>query len=701
MNLIPSDIVTRAARNGVQNVWVSERLLVSVLDGLTSSYLWKKARPEFIKTVPNSRKDQDILPDTKSAWRFAKFDGKFYYDFDRIPDKAPSNYRTQLGSKEQLLEAWELSKNSERQNALETVIKSALKSDWPAFLPHYAGLDAVQSESLAKAATLLNTALEYAQQKALDLRRFEFFSDLALIVERENLRYLPSNARRLKEKFIRLLGGEQVTEVVTLPRAGNANAKKFDDPQIMGWLITMRSSGMNTTNAYIARKIAQVCAMCEKNTPSQSWLEHTLSSPAVKQMTYTRYGAGGRKAMPYKAYVPMAGAVYAGDCWMMDATRVNFIEFTLNGYKWQHLMVCMVFDVHSGAIIGRSYGVAENRWMYTDALQMAATQAGYLPYEIIIDRFPGHNTPEWEAMTNKIQRGSGTRIEVTHIMTGKARLERAIDTVQMIGMQGSDKYYGQGIQSSREYAHRSEEALTDMRKRARAEGWNMEKAIVEAEKCFQLYNETKYSDYSRARRALEISPIEMHAESEKPHTYKAEWFELLHFFGLSKRIQVRNQGMIVTEINKVKYTYVIDAGHYEKMKHHAEVVMYYDLEDLNRVQLFTATDNPADEQFLCEATEQKAVQWAGPNRDGAAMGKAKSRIAAWRDAQEQDLQQHIENAEFSELALLGMTADKDTKEHSETAFYSERARQKRRKATVEIAVEEDFIPATSSIRNLY
>ncbi|MCA0234931.1 MAG: hypothetical protein LCH81_00960 [Bacteroidetes bacterium] len=90
MNILPSDITTRAERNGRLAVWVSERLLVSVCDGLTNTYLRQKARYEYLKTVPANRRHQDIMPDTEAAWRFGKFGGQFFYDLDRIPDKAPA-----------------------------------------------------------------------------------------------------------------------------------------------------------------------------------------------------------------------------------------------------------------------------------------------------------------------------------------------------------------------------------------------------------------------------------------------------------------------------------------------------------------------------------------------------------------------------------------------------------------------------------
>ena len=52
---------------------------------------------------------KDILPATGKSWRYARIDGRFYYDYDYIPDRKDTRYRSRLGDKETLmLEADEL-----------------------------------------------------------------------------------------------------------------------------------------------------------------------------------------------------------------------------------------------------------------------------------------------------------------------------------------------------------------------------------------------------------------------------------------------------------------------------------------------------------------------------------------------------------------------------------------------------------------
>jgi hypothetical protein len=74
--------------------------------------------------------------------------------------------------------------------------------------------------------------------------------------------------------------------------------------------------------------------------------------------------------------------------WMQ---RVNITSHTDDG-KDKFLMVVAIRDVHSGDILGYSFDHSENRRVYENAMAMAVQKQVILPYEIVTDRFPGHNT---------------------------------------------------------------------------------------------------------------------------------------------------------------------------------------------------------------------------------------------------------------------------------------------------------------------
>ena len=54
---------------------------------------------------------------------------------------------------------------------------------------------------------------------------------------------------------------------------------------------------------------------------------------------------------------------------------------------------------------------------------MAVENTGYLPYELITDRFPGHNTDEVKRLITHFKM-LGVKVSITHKPTGKPHVER-------------------------------------------------------------------------------------------------------------------------------------------------------------------------------------------------------------------------------------------------------------------------------------
>jgi hypothetical protein len=688
MKIYKTDLIERRDRNKKNTLWVSERLIAIVCD-FTGPHS-KTVRSRYKQSVSVNRRDQNIMPDTGKSWRYAWMNGMWYYDYERIPNIEPVRYQSKLGTREDLLA---MRDNAEMQKTEPTpitrLIEAALDSEWRQYTDAYEGLK--QQDNLAKGAAVVAALAAYIVSNDLDVKNLKFWHEAGRVISEKDVPYVPSWPRRVREKVKQVLGGHRADEVVVLPRAGNDYAQKVWDEQVVAWSIVLRASGANFTTVYISRKIREMCTIWEKKCPSQSWLEHLLAKEMPKNITDSYRYSGHRRVMNYEGYVPQEGAVFSGDCWMVDGTRVNMIEFTEGGNKWSHLTVVMVYDAHSGAVLARAYGLAENRWLYMRALRMAGQKAGYLPYELITDRFPGSDTDEWKDTLAKLQ-SDGVRVTTAFTMQGKARMERAISTVQMIGMQGSDKYYGEGVQSRNSYAHRSDEAFIAMRKRARAEGWNMQRAIEEAEKAFKLYNDTRLCDYSDRYKAVEKSPTQLHADSLKPHSKPMESWEMLRYFGHRKEIQVTHDGMIHTEIERVEYIYLIDVKYFEVMVHHKKVVMYYDLDDLSTVRLFEPHKEQRLEKYLCEAYHQPRINRFGPDADADAADKVQARNKAWKAAKNATLQHYLNVAGVakSELPLYGTKSTKAEREAAETEVLLGRSnRVKPRKATPEVD-EVDF-----------
>ena len=124
MNLLHNDIIIRNYKDG-ETLWLSQRLVMQVC-GVSEFYLWKKARPIFKKSIQKGYKYGDFLPNTGSAWRWGKVNGTFYYDFDCLPDRKPTHYRSKFGAKHELLQAYEALQGADKnnkQNKLKAIIQ--------------------------------------------------------------------------------------------------------------------------------------------------------------------------------------------------------------------------------------------------------------------------------------------------------------------------------------------------------------------------------------------------------------------------------------------------------------------------------------------------------------------------------------------------------------------------------------------------
>ncbi|URC13970.1 hypothetical protein [Flavobacterium sp. B183] len=114
MQLLPNDILIRNYKDG-ETIWLSQRLILQVCQ-VTEEYLRTRARALFKKSIQKGYKYGDFLPNTGSSWRWGKVNGTFYYDFDSLPDRKPTYYRSTFGAKHELLQAYEALQGAEKSN---------------------------------------------------------------------------------------------------------------------------------------------------------------------------------------------------------------------------------------------------------------------------------------------------------------------------------------------------------------------------------------------------------------------------------------------------------------------------------------------------------------------------------------------------------------------------------------------------------
>lgn len=661
MNFKHGDIITRNTGDN-QTVWLSQRLIMDVC-GISEDFLRTTARKRYKNSVQKCYQHHNVLPDTGKGWRWAKMNAGFYYDLFRIPNRAPQNYRELFGDASQLVQNYEDFIKGNQSSEFETQFKHHLKNVYRSYLEFYREANEVQRPALAKACAVIDFILDH--KDSYPGTKNKLYKDLEPVLKKLDLQYIPHHHLRLKEKIDELFACESLSipDIIKLPRTGNSNSMVFADPQLISWVLQLRSMPKNYSDEYIIRKVEDMCEIMSKRVPSKSWFKQTiLQLPGTKFLTSKRYGSS-RKSHIHKSYIPTEGALYAGDCWEMDATRVNIVGHTVEiedekGKKKKvekFLMVVAIRDVHSGDIVGYSFDHSENRRVYTDAIAMAVKNTGYLPFEIITDRFPGHNTIQVEELFARLE-ALGVKIELSHNANDKAGIERFFRTLQQITMPDSDFYYGEGIMSRSLSAFRSPEYLEQIKKESKKAGFDMYKAVEESTFILETFRDTKYSKYSRKHKNIHLSPRQKHEQSEKPHIIEVSDATISMLFGIKKKkIQINRNGQIHTEINGIEMDYFISPDYYDIIKnyHLESVVMSYDYEDLSVVYLWEKHGILL--KSLCEAEFFVPAKTKGPNKNLQQIGVAKAREKAINELKENDLQTAISE----ENLLLGKYGKKD------------------------------------------
>ena len=454
-----------------------------------------------------------------------------------------------------------------------------------------------------------------------------------------------------------------ITDVIHLPRQGNQNRDVFgEDRELFSWMLQAQMNGKNWTDSQVTRWVKHLCQLTGKSVPSDTWIVKQLQSPKMQQLATGRWGHEGGRAAIYQHYHSFESAMYAGDCWQVDATRINFIEHkAFDGKGTQFLFIVAIRDVYSGDIVGVDFGITENRWTYINAFKMAANVTGHLPYKLVHDRFPGHLTDEMTVVMNNIA-AKGVNVTCTHKAQGKAHVERWFDTLQTVFLSQSRYYYGQGIRSTRPSAHRSPVYLDKLRKEARRDGWDFDKSWQETWRCVEIYRQTKLSDYSKKHKAIQLSPAELYEQSVKPNVIILQSWDVAGLFWLEKEVTVLRNQLKIT-VDHQDYIYQIYDNDFLYAYSKKKVSVRYDDTDLSQIMLFV----PGTDNFIMALDETKLLPIHRPNADGKELGKRMARIQQFEDRKEADREAALEGTSDYEL-LLGSHTNKAAANVAESAI---------------------------------
>jgi hypothetical protein len=283
-------------------------------------------------------------------------------------------------------------------------------------------------QALAQSASIIHEAKNYVEIKSLSYSKSPFFEKLATEIDLQGVKYLPKSWRNLRDKIRMYAAGMPIKELVNPKNEGNSNPAIFKNNDLInGWIFELAKSQCNYTHAFIHRKIRLLCEQSNiEKTPSLRWVSDFMSKAETKYLIKERYGSGSRFNQKYRGYTPTQTAVYAGDCWQIDGTRVNIVDHgeTLTDKegrrisKRRFLYIVAVRDTMSGLPLGWEYCHEESAQAIIGALAMAVRNAGYLPYELIYDRFPGHNADDWAWIECNLRR-RGVIMTITHKAEGK------------------------------------------------------------------------------------------------------------------------------------------------------------------------------------------------------------------------------------------------------------------------------------------
>lgn len=566
--------------------------------------------------IVNSGVKYDYLRVAKSraakgakSWTHETIANRCYFRYSDLPRTATAK----------LPEVGTLASNAVTvENDIVSIVSKALYSSFKAFLKG-------MSDDEARSAAVIHEASIYVRNNNISFSKSVFFEQLCAEIKLNSIKYLPATWRNLRDKVQAYSQGTHITDLVYAKNRGNENHAMFtNNDRVLNWLLDLAKSEHNYTAAMVSRKLTRKCIQESiSKVPSPRWVSDWMSKPESQFLISQRFGNNSRHNANYRSYVPTLGALYAGDCWELDGTRVNIIDHKavvmkdgkkVNANKF--LYIVAVRDVMSGHVLGWEYCYNESAEVIINALAMAVRNAGYLPYEFRYDKFPGHDTAEWLFVETSLRR-MGVEMTQTTKAEGKAHIERWWGTLQTVFMSESDLYYGEGIKSSRKYAHRSKEYVVKMRSWASKNGFDFDTACRETNKILEAWSSTPYSAWSTKFKKIDKSPLELHNECSRPYTIDIAHPRFCYLFGIRRDISIRNF-MILTQIDNATYYYGIDDCEVVEKYTGVKTINCFDPESFDKVHMFMG------ENYLGSFDRVTPAQQYGPNKDMRAVGRMKA-----------------------------------------------------------------------------
>lgn len=388
MNIRQNDIIVRRFQEAT-TLWVSERYICEVLGDTMSDYLWKRGRTSYKKSVSPCHQSKDILPDTGKSWRYARINGRFYYDFDRIPDRKDTRYRSRLGDKDTLLHAADSAIDQEHgivekdtASLIQQYIYGRISNNDVSLFRYYEvngvckyNLD--KARQLAEAIAWARSVKELAANggyKDFGIKTKEaFYEACAAILHKKQLEgftITTGGSLRKKLHYFPTDRAEQYAFFVT-NRFGNDNARKlgkcklvdeetgeikrFDlhEALILKLWMNFGGSAKETKIALWSQYERDIRYMGEKEL-SYSTFCHYTNMYDTRLKTYRERHGWKAFASTFLSYIPSESLRYGNSLWCADGSGTLAYSYTDHEGKLRamRLYIIMVTDVATGKVVG-------------------------------------------------------------------------------------------------------------------------------------------------------------------------------------------------------------------------------------------------------------------------------------------------------------------------------------------------------------
>ncbi len=391
---------------GKHQIWIAQSYLKQVAEDLSENYL---------------RKARCMSKDT-GGWRWTLINNQYYYDYDKIPDKSPKNYKSKLPAQDELIRMARAPFDDDQillraRIKLEREVKKyEQQEDLQFFLyessPTFNFEKAMQlMEAVAWARLLWKVCCtEDYILYGLNTVKIAYEVGASILAEKQLQGMKLSTAMSLRLKLREFpIGGtkkEQCAFVIGT-KYGNDNRRivgkqtvideytgevmPFDAHQaaIYGsWMNIGAANKLYKKYLFEQKYCPMMTEMGLKSVSYRTFCAHTDEIYAKVFMSKER---DGDKAFNryYKTYMPCLPLEFANSLWVADGsgTKLRYQKNTATGVKAGTMYMVRVHDVATRALLGYSISpTGETKEMVLAALKMAVeTSGGYLPLDFLSD----------------------------------------------------------------------------------------------------------------------------------------------------------------------------------------------------------------------------------------------------------------------------------------------------------------------------